>query len=282
MQRRKLVLVDPNPGRLAVFERELGKHFELYACASPDLAISMVSTMHAHIIVATMEQALGDGLDLANNAVAACPDHRPVTIVYGQPTEEAVASVRIGKLADIVIGQDLTPQQLLRVMARRLKGAVELERYVPPPIDIDADIKNGIAYYSARPAAPAKTRRPLPALGMVSRARQTLDAHAPAPVDDTRAPLPPSAWTRIQDALTQPVTPLIEDLPADRLPTWTEIAHARAKGRNLRIALRQPVTPLIEEIPSDGPLTLSQVLRARASGRNLGLALSPATWRRVG
>lgn len=260
-----LVLVDPDDGRRQRFSAAFQRHFELYSFASADLAASAAITMRAGVVVAHLEQHLGDGLDLCAELRAACRSWPCLLVVHGQgrqARERGAAMVVVGRQgADLVLAQELEPAVLLRAVARRLKGFA-----------LAAEEATGEGP-SASPRLSASLpllRVPRPSIAIPSSVEVQgffwrLDRHL--------------TWPAIRAALVRPRTPLIEALPEDEDFTWSQALLARASGRNLRAVLAKPVTPLVRRLPVDRPPAWHEVLRAEVNAHNLRVLLRGASAR---
>ncbi|MCK6507549.1 hypothetical protein L6R53_29980 [Myxococcota bacterium] len=256
-----LVLVDPDDGRRQRFGAAFQRHFELYSFASADLAASAAVTMRAGVVVAHMEQHLGDGLDLCAELRAASRGWPCLLVVHGQgrqARERGAAMVVVGRHgADLVLPQELEPGVLLRAVARRLKGfALAVE-------EAGADLVSPASRASMTAALPT-LRVPRPSIAIPSGVDVQgffwrLDRHL--------------TWPAIRQALLRPRTPLIEDLPEEEDFPWSQALLARASGRNLRVVLAKPVTPLVRRLPVDRRPSWREVLRAEVNAHNLRVLL---------
>ena len=252
-----LVLVDPDDGRRQRFSAAFQRHFELYSFASADLAASAAITMRAGVVVAHMEQHLGDGLDLCAELRAATRGWPCLLVVHGQgreARERGAAMVVVGpRGADLVMPQELEPAVLLRAVARRLKGfALTAE-------EAGADLMASANRAPLASGLPA-LRVPKPSIAIpagvdVQGFFWRLDRHL--------------TWPAIRQALTRPRTRLIEELPHGDEITWAQALRARASARNLRVVLGKPVPPLVRRLPVDRSPAWHEVLRAEVNAHNL-------------
>lgn len=263
---RTIVIVDPNEGRRDRIAAEFRRYFEVYTVSGGDLALSTMRTMRPQVVLVHMQQIDGDGHTLCHQLRESNSSRGCILVLHGQDHSlrndgGAIARVQTRPSADLVLNHDLTPRDLLRAVAQRLKNGPQSLAPVSAPVE----------FYSARRVEPQQAASTLQTLG---RHLGRVDS------EKVRQQL---QWRAVKGALTRPLTPLIHELPADRPLSLREALLAKPSLRNLRLILETPVTPLVPVLPLHRTPTRTEILRAQVTPHNLRvvgrLAISRLTGR---
>lgn len=257
MARPALVLVDPNDGRRQSFAEAYQRYFDTYAFAEGELAISAATTMRCQVVVIHMEQQGRDGLALCRQLRGEMRGRTCLVVVHGEdPSMEGragVAMVRANHAADLFLGQEVEPTQLVRATVRRISGMTFVDE-VPEPVSILSARRDG-----APVRAPFSLKVELPTYQQVEAFFHRLDDHL--------------TWESMSRVLFRPRTPVVDHLPHPDQISWRDVLLARPSLRNMRVLLSKPVTPLVRELPQHRMPTLAEVLRAEVNRQNLGIIL---------